>query len=58
MPGRPARPIEGARLRDHCEDDHEFGYQLMRRFASVVQQRLQRTRMELLDVYGSARAIR
>jgi CRP-like cAMP-binding protein len=50
--------IEGARLRDQCEDDHEFGYQLMRRFASVVQQMLQNTRMQLLDVYGNARAIR
>jgi CRP-like cAMP-binding protein len=47
--------IEGARLRDMC--DHEFGYQLMRRFASVVQQRLHRTRTQLLDVYGTARAI-
>jgi CRP-like cAMP-binding protein len=50
--------IEGAHLRDRCEDDHEFGYQLMRRFASVVQQRLQHTRTQLLDVYGSARATR
>ena len=49
--------IEGARLRDRCEEDHEFGYQLMRRFASVVQQRLHRTRTQLLDVYGTARAI-
>ncbi len=61
--GRTTEPcslvaIEGARLRDQCEDDHEFGYQLMRRFASVVQQMLQNTRMQLLDVYGNARAIR
>jgi CRP-like cAMP-binding protein len=49
--------IEGARLRDMCEDDHEFGYQLMRRFASVVQQMLQNTRMQLLDFYGNARAV-
>ncbi|MGO9902735.1 MAG: Crp/Fnr family transcriptional regulator [Solirubrobacteraceae bacterium] len=50
--------IEGTRLRDTCEADHEFGYQLMRRFASVVQQRLHYTRMQLLDVFGSARATR
>jgi CRP-like cAMP-binding protein len=48
--------IEGARLRDRCEEDHEFGYQLMRRFAAVVQQRLQHTRVQLLDVYGAARS--
>jgi CRP-like cAMP-binding protein len=61
--GRTTEPcslvaIEGARLRDMCEDDHEFGYQLMRRFASVVQQMLQNTRMQLLDFYGNARAVR
>ncbi len=50
--------IEGARLRDLCEDDHELGYQLMRRFAAEVQQRLQHTRTQLLGVYGKARAIR
>ncbi|MGO9972164.1 MAG: Crp/Fnr family transcriptional regulator [Solirubrobacteraceae bacterium] len=47
--------IEGARLRDECEDDHELGYQLMRRFAGALQQTLQGTRRQLLDVYGTAR---
>ncbi len=61
--GRTTEPcslvaIEGARLRDQCEDDHEFGYQLMRRFAGGLQELLQNTRMQLLDVYGNARAIR
>ncbi|MGO9754398.1 MAG: Crp/Fnr family transcriptional regulator [Solirubrobacteraceae bacterium] len=61
--GRTTEPcslvaIEGERLRDMCEDDHEFGYQLMRRFASVVQQMLQHTRTQLLDVHGMARTSR
>jgi CRP-like cAMP-binding protein len=61
--GRTTEPcslvaIEGARLRDMCEDDHEFGYQLMRRFAGGLQELLQNTRLQLLDVYGNARAIR
>ncbi len=47
--------IEGARLRDMCEDDHEFGYQLMRRFAGGLQKLLQETRKQLLDVYGTTR---
>ncbi len=58
--GRTTEPcslvaIEGARLRDQCEDDHEFGYQLMRRFAGGLQSILQNTRRQLLDVYGTTR---
>ncbi len=39
-------------LRGKCESDHELGYQLMRRFAAVVSERLQETRLQLIDVYG------
>jgi CRP-like cAMP-binding protein len=43
-------------LRDKVEADHELGYQLMRRFAANLVHRLQATRLQLLDVYGDARA--
>jgi CRP-like cAMP-binding protein len=46
--------FDGACLRDKCEADHELGYQLMRRFASDLVDRLQATRFQLLDVYGHA----
>ena len=39
-------------LRERCEYDHELGHDLMRRFAHVMVQRLQATRMQLLDVYA------
>lgn len=39
-------------LRGKCEADHELGYELMRRFAACVVDRLQATRLQLLDVYG------
>ena len=48
--------FDGACLRGKCEDDHELGYQLMRRFAAVVIDRLQGTRLQLLDLYGRAPA--
>ena len=48
--------FDGACLRGKVETDHEFGYELMRRFAAVVVERLQATRLQLLDVYGNARA--
>jgi len=43
-------------LRGKIEADHELGYQLMRRFASNLVDRLQATRLQLLDVYGRDRA--
>ncbi len=47
--------FDGACLRGKCEADHELGYQLMRRFAASLIERLQATRLQLLDVYGHAR---
>jgi hypothetical protein len=44
--------FDGACLRGKCENDHELGYELMRRFAAVLIERLQATRFQLLDVYG------
>ncbi len=46
--------FDGACLRGKCEDDHELGYQLMKRFAANLVDRLQATRLQLLDVYGHA----
>ena len=48
--------FDGACLRGKCEADHELGYELMRRFASVLTDRLQATRMQLLDLYGAPAA--
>jgi CRP/FNR family cyclic AMP-dependent transcriptional regulator len=39
-------------LRDKCEADHDLGYELMKRFLPVLLQRLQATRLQMLDVYG------
>jgi len=44
--------FDGACLRGKCDADHELGYVLMRRFAAVMLERLQATRLQLLDVYG------
>lgn len=43
-------------LRDKCEADHHLGYELMKRFLSVVVSRLDEARLQLLDVYGKPRA--
>jgi len=48
-----ATGFDGACLRDKCEDDPALGYRLMERFARIAIERLQSTRLRLLDVYGS-----
>jgi CRP/FNR family transcriptional regulator, cyclic AMP receptor protein len=42
-------------LRTKCDADHSLGYEVMRRFAPVLVERLYATRLQMLDVYGTAR---
>lgn len=44
--------FDGACLRGKCDDDAVLGYELMKRFLPVIVDRLQATRVRLLDVYG------
>ncbi|MBB3060113.1 cyclic nucleotide-binding domain-containing protein [Microbulbifer rhizosphaerae] len=44
--------LGGKCLREKCSRDTELGYELMRRFARIMTERLQATRMQLLDIYG------
>ncbi len=39
-------------LRNKCEQDHDLGYELLKRFALMIEQRLQATRFQLLNVYA------
>ena len=47
-----ATAFDGACLRGKCEADPALGYALMSRFAQVLIERLQWTRLRLLDLYG------
>jgi CRP/FNR family cyclic AMP-dependent transcriptional regulator len=47
-----ATQFDGACLRDKCAADPALGYDLISRFAQVLIERLQWTRLRLLDVYG------
>jgi len=40
-------------LRRKCEEDHDLGYEMMKRFVPVLIERLHGTRLQMLDVYGS-----
>jgi CRP-like cAMP-binding protein len=56
LDGRAVEPtlalsFDAACLRGKFEEDHDLGYELYKRFAPVITQRLQATRMQVLDVY-------
>lgn len=43
--------LDGKCLRKKCEEDHDLGYELLKQFAHILEQRLQATRLQLLDIY-------
>lgn len=45
--------LDGKRIRERCESDHHLGYELLRRFARVMMERLHATRLQLLDIRGA-----
>lgn len=42
----------GTPLRTECEEDHELGYELLKRMSEIVINRLQVTRRQLLDCHA------
>jgi CRP-like cAMP-binding protein len=48
---KPARTIffYGTRLREYCEQDHELGFQLMKRIAELATQSLHATQQRLMN---------
>jgi CRP/FNR family cyclic AMP-dependent transcriptional regulator len=51
MEGPRAFAVDGKCLREKAERDHALGYELLKRFAHVVEERLEATRLQLLNVY-------
>lgn len=47
-----ALAFDAACLRAKCESDHHLGYELFKRFSGVVTERLEATRLQLVDLYG------
>ncbi len=45
--------LDGKCLRSKCEADHDLGYELLKRFASIVDERLESTRIRLVDLYDT-----
>ena len=43
--------LDGKCLRTKSEEDHALGYELLKRFSSIIVERLEATRLQLLDIY-------
>jgi len=43
--------VDGKRLREKCEANHDFGYEFLKRLAEVFAQRLEATRLQLINIY-------
>jgi len=48
--------FDGPGIRELCEANHELGHELMNRFLLVVVDRMQATRLRLLDLYAGQKA--
>jgi len=46
--------LDGKCLREKCAEDHDLGYEIMKRFALIIAERLESTRLQLLDFYGNS----
>ena len=44
--------LDGKCLRAKCEENHDLGYELLKRFARILERHLEATRLQLLDVYA------
>jgi len=49
--------LDGKCLRTKCEADHDFGFEMLKRLSHVMEQRLEATRLQLIDVYGNEKGI-
>ena len=45
--------IDGVRLRQICDENHEVGFELLRRTTELMSELLEATRVQMLDIYGS-----
>jgi CRP/FNR family cyclic AMP-dependent transcriptional regulator len=47
--------LDGKCLRNKCEENHDLGYEVLKRFAQIIEQRLEAARLQLVDIYAPHR---
>lgn len=45
--------LDGICLRNKCDEDHELGYDIMKRFVNLMEDELMALRLQLLDIYDA-----
>lgn len=45
--------LDGKCLRTKCEANHDLGYEVLKRFAQIIDHRLEAARLQLLDLYAT-----
>ncbi len=53
MDATRAIALDAKCLRTKCEQNHDLGYELLKRFSQSINRRLDATRLQLLDVYAA-----
>ena len=48
-----ATAFDGTCIRAKCDADPRLGYEILKRLAQIMEERLAETRLQLLDVYGA-----
>lgn len=46
--------LDGRCLRAKCDEHTDLGYELLKRFTGIMVQRLEATRLQLIDIYSAA----
>ena len=44
--------IDGKCLRNKCEENHDLGYEVLKRFSQIIELRLEAAILQLIDVYA------
>ena len=50
-----ALSVDARCLRGKCEDNHHFGYEMMKRLSTLLVQHLHAAQLQILEVYGAGR---
>jgi len=51
--GVRAVALDATALRAKCEENRNLGYEVLNRLAQIIERRLEATRFQLLDIYGT-----
>jgi len=45
--------LDGKCLRNKCEQNHDLGYEILKRLVGIIEHRLDEARLQLIDIYAA-----